>query len=127
MDAQFLQEMKQELEEEQNTLNTELNMVSSPDTGDHVPGERNPKFPNYGDDALGEDTESPAEVADYSLNVSVTGTLESQFNAVRRALERIEKGTYGMCAVCGKEIAADRLRVNPSAETCISCTQTHGA
>lgn len=125
MDTTFVQEMKQKLLEEQKLLNSQLNTISSPDTGDHVPGDRNPTFPNYGDDALNEDSESPAEVADYSLNVSVTGTLESQLNAVHAALKRIEDGTYGICTNCGKDIAPERLRVNPSAEACVNCARAH--
>jgi RNA polymerase-binding transcription factor DksA len=35
------------------------------------------------------------------------------------ALERIASGTYGLCAVCGKEIAPDRLEAMPAVTTCI--------
>lgn len=123
MDNDFVQEMREQLEEERQLLDNQLSMVSSPDTGDHVAGERNPKFPNYGDDALGEETESPAEVAEYGVNVSVTGTLESQLHAVQRAIARIENGTFGTCVSCGEPIGEDRLRVNPSAETCMECAE----
>ncbi len=125
MDKMFIQEMQQKLEEERQSLTKELNTISSPDVGDHVPGERSANFPNYGDDALNEDSESPAEVSDYSVNVSVTGTLESQLNAVNAALKRIEDNAYGMCTNCGKEIASERLRANPSAETCMDCAKAH--
>jgi RNA polymerase-binding protein DksA len=35
------------------------------------------------------------------------------------ALARIEAGTYGTCAVCGKEIAPERLEAYPWASLCI--------
>lgn len=35
------------------------------------------------------------------------------------ALKRIEEGTYGTCAVCGKEIASERLDAYPWASLCI--------
>ena len=41
--------------------------------------------------------------------------------SVRRALERIEEGTYGECAKCGKEIAEGRLQARPEASLCIDC------
>ena len=38
---------------------------------------------------------------------------------VLAALERIEGGTYGLCAVCGKAITSDRLEAMPTVTTCI--------
>jgi RNA polymerase-binding transcription factor DksA len=37
------------------------------------------------------------------------------------ALERFDGGTYGVCEVCGRSIAAERLAVRPSARTCVAC------
>jgi DnaK suppressor protein len=39
--------------------------------------------------------------------------------AVRDALKRIEAGTYGKCAVCGREIEAARLDAVPATKYCI--------
>ena len=41
--------------------------------------------------------------------------------SVRRALERIEDGTYGECANCGNAIADGRLEARPEAALCIEC------
>jgi RNA polymerase-binding transcription factor DksA len=38
---------------------------------------------------------------------------------VNAALKRIEEGSYGTCAVCGKEIAPERLEARPWASLCI--------
>ncbi len=38
-----------------------------------------------------------------------------------KALERIEKGEYGMCVSCGKEINPERLEAVPHARLCIEC------
>jgi RNA polymerase-binding protein DksA len=35
------------------------------------------------------------------------------------ALDRIEKGTYGICAVCGRPIGEERLEAVPYAKLCI--------
>jgi len=37
------------------------------------------------------------------------------------AIGRLEAGSYGRCARCGKPIAPERLAVRPSASTCIKC------
>ncbi len=38
-----------------------------------------------------------------------------------RALERIEKGEYGICVSCEKEINPERLEAVPHARLCIEC------
>lgn len=38
-----------------------------------------------------------------------------------RALDRIENGTYGICAICGTEIPEGRLEARPEASLCIGC------
>ncbi len=37
------------------------------------------------------------------------------------ALARMDAGTYGLCAVCGREIPAARLEIRPGAATCVAC------
>jgi RNA polymerase-binding transcription factor DksA len=37
------------------------------------------------------------------------------------AHKRIADGSYGTCIRCGRDIAYERLRVNPGAERCIQC------
>ncbi|MGE0816429.1 MAG: TraR/DksA family transcriptional regulator [Vicinamibacterales bacterium] len=41
--------------------------------------------------------------------------------AIRAALQRLDAGTYGRCARCGREIAPARLAALPSATTCVAC------
>lgn len=40
---------------------------------------------------------------------------------LNEALERIEKGTYGICTACGKEIPYNRLEAVPITRHCIPC------
>lgn len=37
------------------------------------------------------------------------------------ALQRMDRGTYGLCSNCGKRIHVERLRVLPSTEYCVEC------
>ena len=40
---------------------------------------------------------------------------------LNEALDRIEKGTYGICRTCGKKIQIKRLEAVPHATQCIEC------
>jgi RNA polymerase-binding protein DksA len=42
---------------------------------------------------------------------------------IRKALERIEAGTYGICATCGDDINERRLQALPYATQCINCAK----
>jgi len=42
---------------------------------------------------------------------------------VEEALQRIKKGTFGICVVCGKEIEKERLELLPFAKTCARCSE----
>lgn len=69
----------------------------------------------------GEDTADRDDVASsiesFDNNESTILVLETQLHEVNRALEKIEKGTYGICEVSGEQIELDRLEANPSART----------
>ncbi len=47
--------------------------------------------------------------------------IESQLGRVKAALVRIEDGTYGVCARCGKDIPVGRLEYLPETSTCVEC------
>jgi DnaK suppressor protein len=71
---------------------------------------------------VGADREdNTTEVEEYTDNLPVELTLEKNLQEVIGALDRIEKDTYGLCENCQKEINLERLKVNPSAKTCIKC------
>ena len=57
-------------------------------------------------------------VEDFESKIARLGSLETRYNEIKRALERIEQGTYGICLKSGKLIEEDRLEANPAAETC---------
>ncbi|MER5531028.1 TraR/DksA C4-type zinc finger protein [Streptomyces sp. NPDC002677] len=42
-------------------------------------------------------------------------------NDLDRALERLERGDYGRCELCGEPIPTERLEVRPAAKTCVRC------
>jgi len=66
-----------------------------------------------------------AETATATLDREIDYTLEENSEhvlaAIDAALERMEEGTFGKCATCGREIAEDRLAAIPWATQCIDC------
>ncbi len=40
---------------------------------------------------------------------------------IKRALARIEDGTFGICDTCGEDIAVERLKARPVTAQCIDC------
>jgi DnaK suppressor protein len=42
---------------------------------------------------------------------------------IKKALERIEEGTFGICERCGEEISEERLKVRPVTTFCIDCKE----
>ncbi|WP_332855399.1 TraR/DksA family transcriptional regulator [Duganella sp. S19_KUP01_CR8] len=41
------------------------------------------------------------------------------------ACARLADGSYGRCLSCGEPIAPERLRVQPTAQNCLSCQTAH--
>ena len=102
------------LEEEKARLEEELKTV----------GRRNPSNPNDWEPTATDSEPEPDpndradQMAEYSGNAAILTDLENRFNEVTGALGRIDDGSYGTCRICGKEIEAARLDVDPSADTC---------
>jgi DnaK suppressor protein len=59
-----------------------------------------------------------SRIAEAMENDLSRGTLRMQRAQVVAALERIDAGEYGRCAVCGKEIDDERLEVRPETDRC---------
>jgi DnaK suppressor protein len=53
--------------------------------------------------------------------VTITDDLQEILAQVNAALERMDKGTYGICEHCGQPIAAERLEAFPYVALCIEC------
>ena len=46
---------------------------------------------------------------------------------IREALDRIDKGTYGICEQCYEEISEQRLKARPVTTLCIECKKAQEA
>ncbi|MBX7514867.1 MULTISPECIES: TraR/DksA family transcriptional regulator [Qipengyuania] len=74
---------------------------------------RHPLDADFGEQAI--------DLADDEALEGVDDVLRAEIGQVRNALLRIENGTYGTCANCGKPIAEARLQARPIATRCIEC------
>jgi DnaK suppressor protein len=52
---------------------------------------------------------------------------QKQLANIDTALARIEAGSYGICANCGRPVEAERLRAVPTAELCAACADNAAA
>lgn len=57
-------------------------------------------------------------VEDWNERRATLSQLETRYNNIKRALQKIENGTYGVCEVSGETIEPERLAANPAARTC---------
>ena len=60
-------------------------------------------------------------------NQGVADNAQILLRQVRAAMARLEDGTYGICANCGKEINPKRLERLPYATLCIDCQSAQEA
>jgi len=54
-------------------------------------------------------------------DVAIHDQIVQQLAEVEAALVRVAEGTYGVCQVCNRPIAPERLEAIPWAATCVSC------
>jgi RNA polymerase-binding transcription factor DksA len=57
-------------------------------------------------------------IEEFEENSAILNTLDARYKDIKSGLDKIEKGVFGTCQVCGKEIETDRLDANPAARTC---------
>jgi RNA polymerase-binding protein DksA len=68
-------------------------------------------------------SEQATEMQDDTSLERQAALITRQIASVKRALTRIENGTYGECVRCGEGIAAKRLEARPEAALCIECAR----
>ncbi len=110
-----IKEIEKQLLNQKQRILEDLNNFSRKDS--HEADNMSAKFPEYGD----KPDENAQEISDYSTNVMAEKVLEKSLEDVNKALERIKKGTYGICKYCGNSINEKRLLARPTAGACITC------
>jgi len=78
--------------------------------------------PQYGK-RIGDHT---ADALETRRNVAAADTLRLQQAEVRRALAKLDEGSYGRCDACGGAIGPERLEALPWAAECVGCRARAG-
>lgn len=113
--------IKEELEAKRSQIEQELERFAKKD--DKVKGDWDTKFPKLNGSSGGHTTLEDAadEVEEYITKLPIEFSLESRLKDINSALEKIEKGKYGICEKCGKPIPKERLEAYPEARFCLKC------
>ncbi len=112
-DNKFLAQIKEILLQEETRLENEINKFAKPNP--NVDGDFDANVPEYG---TSED-ENAREVADYAVNKSLEVTLEKDLRDVKKALARLEDGTYGICKYTNEPINQKRLLARPTSSSSV--------
>jgi RNA polymerase-binding transcription factor DksA len=111
-DESTLALLKEELLKEKARMEAELLVIAKPT--DEV-GNYETQMEDLGTDP----DENASEVEGYVDNLGVESNLETQLKDINDALDKMSKGTYGICEKTGEEISVDRLKAYPAARTAI--------
>ncbi len=117
MDDTSLKETKEALLKEKNRLADELLTIA--EKNEKIADDFNSRFPNWGDDV----DSNAAEVDTYSSRLGIERNLESMIKNINTVLEKIDKGTYGLCEKCGGPIQEARIKAFPAAIYCMKCSK----
>lgn len=67
-----------------------------------------------------------AEVSSDSFKEGIIAEQQiKELREIEEALQRIERGTYGVCEMCDESIALGRLRAKPFAKFCTPCREIY--
>jgi len=119
MTQEFIEKMKARLLEEKARLERDLADVAKKDKTQ--PGKFVVEFPETGGDSEDDNSMEATQLAD---EFSLVTRLQNELRDTVKALDAIEKGTYGICKYCKKDIGEPRLEARPASSACISCKKT---
>jgi len=114
MNKKFIEEMQAALEQIKKDLQVSLEEVAKKNSQSNT---YEAKFPEYGTS----EEEGADEVSTFIDRLSLGENMGQNLQEVDLALEKIKKGTYGLCEECHKEIDQARLKAMPTARWCLSC------
>lgn len=111
-----VQHFKILLENEQTQLEKELSEIGFHPQSN--PADWSAK-PTETETDLADKNDASDAIINFEQNTAVLKQLEIRLQNVKRALEKIEQGTYGKDEIDGTPIETERLEANPAARTSI--------
>ena len=113
MTANF-DELRARLESERKHLLEELEQLQA---GANPQEERREGSP------FGKREEEATESFELEKRLAVEKQIRDHLADIEHALDKFEKGTYGLCDTCGQPIAPGRLEALPQASLCVNCKE----
>ena len=105
MNEKDLQKLKEKLEKEAGEIEVELSSLK--------------KHTDFGHSVdMEEETDDTEE---FTNNLERTDVFKNRLADIELALDKINKGAYGTCENCKKEIILKLLEINPESRLCKEC------
>jgi len=67
------------------------------------------------------DPEGPTLAFERSQSTAILEQTRQHFAQIESAMLRLDEGSFGVCATCGRDIPFARLEVRPYSTQCVSC------
>ncbi|MEK7108241.1 MAG: TraR/DksA C4-type zinc finger protein [Patescibacteria group bacterium] len=112
--VEFLKEMEEKLLELREELQQKIKKMEARNTGDAKKPDA--EYPEYGD----EEEDNVHEIEELVVNQNVKIEYDKELRDVEEALERMKKGTYGICKYTGEKIPEERLRIRPTSSASVA-------
>lgn len=72
-------------------------------------------------DSFPDPTDRASLEADRNFMLRIRDREHKLIKKIKKALDRIENGTFGICETCGEDISVNRLKARPVTTQCIDC------
>jgi len=66
-------------------------------------------------------TDRASHETDRSFTLRIRDREHKLIKKIKKTLDRMEEGTFGICDSCGEEITIERLKARPVTTECIEC------
>ncbi len=107
-----LAKIRSRLEAERKRLQIELDQLKTDIQPAEVRREGSP---------FGKREEEATESFELEKRLALERQVRELLTEVEHAIEKFDKGTYGLCDLCGQPISPERLEALPQANLCLKC------
>ncbi len=110
--AEQFKKQREQLETEYKRLTSELAQLQNNASSAEERREGSP---------FGKREEEATETLELEKRLALENRVRQEMATVEHALQKIKKGTYGLCDNCGQPIDPERLEALPQANLCMKC------
>ncbi|MBI3599508.1 MAG: TraR/DksA family transcriptional regulator [Nitrospinae bacterium] len=71
----------------------------------------------------GDDIDQAGSAYEQEMSYIFRGRESDEIKAINEAIDRIDKGIYGICDMCGEIISMKRLEAMPFVKHCVDCQE----